>query len=451
MQVSKISVVDAGTFNYKEQLKITTAIWRALELIDIPSCYFKPDMKVLIKPNLVMDDNQNKRGGNDCLYTQPEIVKAVIDFVLLKTSGKVKITVGDAPMQECKFNNFYSYWKMVDEYKNKGVDIQLVDFRELKAIVVGGVHVAEVKKNAYGSIINLGSDSEFFGIDNNTAQKLRITNYDPSILPLHHKGDIQEYYISNYVLDADLIFNLPKPKSHRKAGATISLKNLVGINTRKEFLPHHTQGSLQEGGDEYPEKNRIKAIQSKLFDKKNFYEAQKKYMLARIIRGEIKILSLFLRKGRASYFEGSWFGNHTISRTIADLNKIVFYADKNGKICNQKQRHMIILGDMIVSGEKEGPVFPSPKNVGLIIGGLNPVCFDEVVSTIMGYDYHKIPTIVNARELTSKLKIVEKDVFPIIVSDRDEWNNILLKNIPDSLIFHFEPSSGWKNHIEVER
>lgn len=30
-----------------------------------------------------------------------------------------------------------------------------------------------------------------------------------------------------------------RPKTHRKADVTIFLRNLVGINANKEFLPHH--------------------------------------------------------------------------------------------------------------------------------------------------------------------------------------------------------------------
>ena len=39
-----------------------------------------------------------------------------------------------------------------------------------------------------------------------------------------------------------------------------------------------------------------------------------------------------------------------------DLNKILFYADKNGHIHDEIQRKTLNIGDMIISGEKEGPV-----------------------------------------------------------------------------------------------
>jgi len=34
-------------------------------------------------------------------------------------------------------------------------------------------------------------------------------------------------------------------KLHRKAGITCALKNLIGINGNKEYLPHHRLGGSQ--------------------------------------------------------------------------------------------------------------------------------------------------------------------------------------------------------------
>ena len=78
---------------------------------------------------------------------------------------------------------------------------------------------------------------------------MRITNYDYHEVNRHHRGDRHEYCISEACLSADVIINLPKPKTHRKAGYTGALKNMVGINAAKDYLPHHTKGSymLNEG------------------------------------------------------------------------------------------------------------------------------------------------------------------------------------------------------------
>ena len=54
------------------------------------------------------------------------------------------------------------------------------------------------------------------------------------------------------MLAADLIVNLPKMKTHQKAGVTGALKNLVGCNGEKAFLVHYLKGRPCDGGDEFP-------------------------------------------------------------------------------------------------------------------------------------------------------------------------------------------------------
>ena len=50
---------------------------------------------------------------------------------------------------------------------------------------------------------------------------------------------------------ADVVINLPKLKTHKKTGVTISLKNMVGINGYRNCLPHHTIGTPDASGDEF--------------------------------------------------------------------------------------------------------------------------------------------------------------------------------------------------------
>jgi len=47
-------------------------------------------------------------------------------------------------------------------------------------------------------------------------------------------------------------FQLAEAQDPQKAGITVSLKNLVGINGDKNWLPHHTEGNPNNGGDEHP-------------------------------------------------------------------------------------------------------------------------------------------------------------------------------------------------------
>ena len=86
--------------------------------------FIKPGDNVLLKPNLVMHKNLNKSGGEICLYTQPSVVAAVVDYVIIALNGKGKIIIGDAPMQECDFDYLLKdsgYDLLIDYYKEKNL------------------------------------------------------------------------------------------------------------------------------------------------------------------------------------------------------------------------------------------------------------------------------------------------------------------------------------------
>lgn len=412
-----------------------------------------PGNTVLIKPNLVMHCNGNKIEGTDCLYTHPSIVAAVIDYVViaLGREKKGKIVVGDAPMQECDFEYLIEssgYLDLINYYKSKGIDIELVDFRGVKSVRKQGILHQSILCDAEGTVVNLGQDSEFYG-DSNSIEKLRrITGYDPRILPKHHTGKIQEYMISNKVLTADVVINIPKPKTHRKAGVTIALKNMVGINVRKEYLPHHTMGAVLSGGDEYLNKDTIHAMRSKLYDLINILSVNKRYKLAKCVNFLIRICSYILRKRGNIYSEGSWYGNNTISRAIIDLNKILLYADKHGNMQNQQQRRVLTIGDMIISGEKEGPVCPSAKKVGIVAMGDNLVCFDRVICKLMGFDENKINTLNVAQNVNGRYYIGDHSEKISVISNNPKFNKELkMIDIKDTL--KYIPTEGWKGHIEL--
>ena len=414
--------------------------------------YIREKDTVLIKPNLVMDKNHNRDGGTDCLYTHPSVVAPIIDYVLLALHHTGKIIIGDAPMQECDFEQLIEksgYKQLVEFYKNKyGCDIQLVDFRQLSSVVIDGIHHFSIDESKEGKIINLGKDSAHF-CEGGKSPKVRITNYDPRILQQHHHQDKHEYCISPYLLEADVLINVPKPKVHRKAGMTISLKNLVGINVRKEFLPHHTMGAVSQGGDEYKDRNLIHSFRSFMLDKKNIYAFENKYVKAKLTHLVIRCLSRILELTKSDFYrEGSWYGNDTISKTILDLNRIVKYADKNGVMQATNTRKMLIVADMIVAGEKEGPVAPSPKELGIIAAGTNPVCFDEAIATLVGFDYKKLPSIKRAREDNSRYPLVDSDAHPFISSNLTALNGCYLETIPNMTNLNLIPTSGWKSHIE---
>lgn len=415
----------------------------------------QPGDKVVIKPNMVMDFNPTG-DGTDCLYTHPSVVAAVVDYVILALKNKGEIVVGDAPMQECNFEKLISdsgYDKLLEFYEQKllhtDIKISLKDFRGYKSVVKGGVHHGTENDNtSQGVLVDISQESEFKDYDSSKMERLRINSYNPEILKKHHNENKHEYLVNRDIIEADVIINMPKPKTHRKAGVTIALKNLVGINVRKEYLPHHCDGDAKSGGDEYNKPNFLKQLKSGLQDKINLEADRNHYVYATLLVGIRKVITAFIRLSSDQSWDGSWYGNHTISRTITDLNKILLYADKTGKLQKDVQRKYFIVADMIVSGENEGPIEPTEKKAGLIAVGESALCFDEAISTVMGMDIHKIPTLEQVRESKSNIRLIHADSEAFICSNNRDWDQKKVEEINPDTTMHFIPAVGWIGHIE---
>ncbi len=386
--------------------------------------FIKPGNNVLIKPNLVKHENACDDGDTDSLITNFSLIRPVIDYTILALKKTGKIIVGDAPVQECNFEEVIKINNLknsIEKYQKKGYNIELIDFR----------------KNSNTSLecveVSLNQDSSLVEVDK-YADKYAITNYNLKYMHEHHHDGVHQYLIPQDVLNADVIINMPKPKTHRKAGITACMKNFVGINAKKEYLPHHRNGSIHNHGDEYPENSILKNLQSKV---KNYT-----YLHNRIISFLNSSLHYLAKKtSKKKYFEGSWYGNDTIWRTILDINKIILYADKNGKLTNKKQRIIFNVADMIVSGEKEGPLIPSNKKVGLILASFNQLNMDKIICQVMGFNPSKIKYIENGYKL-SKYTIANKNEFNLYseskIVDVNKYNK------------HFIPTDGWKDYLIEE-
>ena len=403
--------------------------------------YIKKGDNVVIKPNFVRQSNHLKEFDISCLVTHPSVLRPMIDYCLIALDGTGSLTIADAPVQNSDFEELMEkngMNKLVSFYKSLGVEIKLCDLR------LSGIGFEKENKYGVGEIrVDLGKDSMFSTLSSKQLKKLRITNYKVQDMMAFHNEDHHIYCISDIVLNADVIINMPKPKTHKKGGVTISLKNMFGCITRKECLPHHSFGSKKEGGDEYNQKSNLKKWITKIDEKQD---------ICRINKGKtsrfyalIKKILVFLKvrfTKTTKETEGSWYGNETLYKTILDINRIVTYADKNGKICKTPQRKMFILADMIVSGERNGPLAPTPKNVGMIIAGDNRVNFDRVVATMMGFDYERIPTLYQCDKIN--VLPLEKSDFEI-VSNNKELNG---EKFPYNFSLDFIPADNWIGHIE---
>ncbi len=426
---------------------IGTTEWNPLER------YVKPGNTVVIKPNLVLHKNYRKGHSDDtdCVFTHPSVAAAIIDYVIIALKGDGKIIVGDAPIQECDFETLITksgYKDVVDYYKKQGVNIQLKDFRGVISRSDYGVLHQTVNPDAEYTIVNMDKHSEFASIGKDELKRIRITNYNPEELLRHHNENVQEYCVAQDILKADCIINVPKPKTHKKAGITACLKNLVGMNCRKEYLPHHTIGSAEQGGDEYCGKSRLKEARTKLHDAfcENVYN--EKYLKARICQAEILAIDFYINhftKDKTSF--GSWYGNNTISKTTIDLNKIAIYADKNGVIQDKPQRTFLNVADMIISGQHNGPMAPEPRPVGILLVGENSFASDLVIAKLMRAKIDKIPTL-NQLRADDPLIIYDKSNPIEIVSNDERWNGCTPTDLNDGNTFKYKSPDDWEECFE---
>jgi hypothetical protein len=178
-----------------------------------------------------------------------------------------------------------------------------------------------------------------------------------------------------------VVLNLPKLKTHKKTGVTLSLKSVIGLTNQKYWLPHFTEGYPEVGGDEFDRRPDLReAIENKL---SRFPLPGDHSLVARAPRLE----------AAPKIIDGSWEGNRTLWRTILDLNRILFFADREGRMRGEPQRRYLTIVDGIVAGEGEGPLGATPVDAGLLVAGFDPSLVDVVAAEAMGFDPTRIPLI----------------------------------------------------------
>ena len=282
-----------------------------------------------------------------------------------------------------------------------------------------------------------------------------VSDYSPEITRANHQKGKHIYFISRTILEADVFINVPKLKTHQKAGLTVCLKNLIGINGRKDYLPHFRWGSPKHGGDEYWDKH---VILHQLHSWARERLQGKSKLVFHLMRGCWTVMKQVMgietrqavRSGRSNQRKrffivgGAWYGNDVIWRTILDINRILFYCDKLGKMTNTPQRRYFAVVDGVVAGEGNGPIEPIPRKAGILLAGFDPVVLDWAAAQLMGFDPFRIPLTRYASFLWehNPFEIYE---YKIEAQIGGEWQQIRIKDLP-SLNFLAPP--GWAGVIE---
>jgi len=403
-----------------------------------------PGARIVIKPNWVLHENEGV-GGLECLYTHASVVRAIIDYAL--KARPAQIVVGDAPIQVCQLPKLLAqgYDQLFAYYQSLGASIVVKDFRRT---------VSERKPGALAVQDNLKPVEDYVLVDlaeksllepiSDDAEKFRVTMYDPRHLMENHAPGRHRYLVARDILEADLVINVPKLKTHKKAGVTLALKNLVGINGSKEFLPHHRKGGADRGGDNYDRNSLPKRTLENILDWLNRH-LDKPHLYGHGARLAYKLLYFDKIRGRSIDVEGGWYGNDTVWRMCLDLNKILLFADTSGKLHEKPQRVTLHITDGIIAGEGDGPLRPDPVRFGALIGAVNPAAHDWVITRLMGFDPQKIPIVRHAFHPT------ESGITQFVPGQIQTTEDNRAQDLDDLATRHpvpFKPAYGWRGHVE---
>jgi hypothetical protein len=240
---------------------------------------------------------------------------------------------------------------------------------------------------------------------------------------------------------------MPKLKTHKKTGLTGALKNMVGITQMRNLLPHHSEGTLDELGDQFPSSNKMHAAESKLLAafKKTANTNKLTLRLSPYLK---KLGEIVFGETSKTIRSGNWYGNDTTWRMVLDLNKILLYCTNQLYLGKKKRQRQISIIDAIIVGEGNGPLEATKKKMGYCIIGKNPVAVDTVGACLMGFDFEKIPMIKNSYAV-AEMPLCGFRPQDIII--KIGARSYRIDNIPQRFIKKFEPHFGWKGHIENEQ
>jgi uncharacterized protein (DUF362 family) len=425
--------------------------WRPLFAANV-----RPGNRVVMKPNWLAHCHKYRPDEWISVITHPAVIGAVLDLVLDCLEGKGSVVITDGPQTD-------SCWSRIQERmqpeswreagRRRGIEVEVLDLRDDEWTTLGDVNVARRKLpgDPRGSTVcDLGGASEFvghspsslgyYGADYNT----RETNES-------HAGGRHRYKVSRTVIEADVFINLPKMKSHKKAGITCSLKNLVGINTYKNWLPHHNEGTPDQGGDQFPRSSARNKIERTLTE--GF-----KSVLVRVPalgRWMVPLKALGKRlfgETRETIRSGNWHGNDTLWRMVLDLNKVLLYAEPDGPLRpdapSSRKRYLSVV-DGIVGGQGNGPEAPDPIDAGYLVAGTSAVAVDAACAKIMGFDWRRIPSVYRAFAV-ERYRLCDFAYGDIALVSSDPRYQKPIEAVSPEDVRAFRPHFGWRGHIEAK-
>jgi len=349
----------------RERSRVYAMVEKALMLLnrDAPenplSSVVKHGDTVVIKPNWC---SQHKF---PLPITHPSVIVPIADYAC--KAGAKKIRIVEAPMTITRagkwfwgplFVNVQALVAMLQR-AHPDVEFSFQDGNDDKFTWVDVGKFSEL--NAY-RVEDLDHDGHtgfmhdvFFGVPDSKG-------YNPK---RYRRG---LYAIANSFLDGDVFINVPKLKTHSWTGVTVALKNLMGLNLRStmHFLPEEAQRDL---------KQLAEGRESPMRDVPHFHRTNKPWAEVPLKKQGIE--------------------NDILWRSLADLNKIILYADRNGVMQNTPQRRNLVVVDGIIGTDRNGPVSSSVVQSSLIVAGTDPVKVDATCVDCIGWNPEVLNLLTN--------------------------------------------------------
>ena len=357
--------------------------------------------RILLKPNWV---KHSKNPHDDiCLRTHDNFLLAVLELVLSKKPAS--IVIGDAPIQGCNWDrmvkaDFTGKVNALSAAHN--IRVVIKDFR--RVVFDTTANNVDVERNPMSEyiIFDVGKKSNLEAITKGEKNLFRVSQYDSDKFKQTHTPGMHKYCITKEMFDADLLISLPKIKTHQKTGITCALKNIVGLNGDKDFLPHHRIGGTGMGGDSYPGKNLLRYWAELALDNANRKKGKKAYWFWLRLSSLLWKISFPKTEHQPS---AAWYGNDTTWRMVMDLNMIVNYGCADGTLSDKPQRFLYSFCDGIIGGQGDGPLWPDPLKLGVVCFSDNSACTDICMAILMQLKIEKLPLLMAAKSFMAEHNI----------------------------------------------
>jgi hypothetical protein len=374
----------------------------------------------------------------------------VVDYICLALAGHGEICIADGPQLDADWEQILlrtGLREVADSVRQRWpIKVSLLDLRDSWVDRRGDVDYGACPlpgDPAGTGVVDVGRDSMFCGFGGEG--RYYGADYDVSETNLHHCGELHEYRIAKTILDCDVLVNLPKLKTHKKVGVTLALKNLVGVNVSRNWLPHYTTGSPNDGGDQFAMAS-MRAATENWGMRVGRHATRSVPRLAPVFRLAKRVALPVWGSTQATVRSGNWHGNDTCWRMVHDINRAVLWGSRGQYPARQPRRTLVVV-DGVIAGEGDGPETPDAVEAGMLVGGVDAVAVDSTCAKLMGFDPMRLSLLRNAFT-PSHLPLTRTTYERIAIeSNLPAWTGRLV-DVPWSTTLHFRPHFAWEGHIE---